>query len=91
MRLWIRGTWEFGPWTHSCQGLVGSIVLAGNLPSGTSFWHHSFPAQPGAGLLLGSHYRPRLCQEPGFPGTHLRPQPVPGELMWGQAGTPGWV
>lgn len=49
------------------------------------------PAQPGHGLLLGFHSTPHVCQEPGFPGTHLWPQPVPGELMWGQAGAPDWV
>lgn len=59
------------------------MVLAENLPSGlASFlsrlaWHR---------LLLGSHYIPRWCQEPGFSGTRLGSQPVPGELLWGRAG-----
>lgn len=67
---------------------MGSMALADNLPFGlASFfsllaWHM---------LLLGSHYIPHLCQEPGFSSTHLWPQPVPGELMWSQAGAPDWM
>lgn len=80
---------DLGTWVWvSCQGLASSMVLAENLPSGLtpfffcSAWHR---------LLVGFHYIPRLCQEPGFSGTHLWPQPVPGELMWGQAGAPDWM